>query len=58
MDEPTTGLDFGNQIKLLDNDKDAKRRGVYFPYKTTHYPIVTLNLFQTPKYMFLKDGKN
>lgn len=37
MDEPTTGLDFGNQIKLLEMMKMLKDDGYTF-VQTTHYP--------------------
>jgi len=37
MDEPVTGLDYGNQIRLLELISDLGRQGYTF-LKTTHYP--------------------
>jgi len=37
MDEPVTGLDYGNQIRLLELISDLSKQGYTF-LKTTHYP--------------------
>lgn len=37
MDEPTNGLDFGNQIRLLDRIADLAQYGYTF-IKSTHFP--------------------
>ncbi|MGA1933651.1 ABC transporter ATP-binding protein [Arcobacter sp. YIC-464] len=37
MDEPVTGLDYGNQIRLLETIKSLASQGFTF-LKTTHYP--------------------
>ncbi len=37
MDEPVSGLDYGNQIRLLELISDLGRQGYTF-LKTTHYP--------------------
>lgn len=37
MDEPVTGLDYGNQIRLLELITDLSHQGYTF-LKTTHYP--------------------
>jgi iron complex transport system ATP-binding protein len=37
MDEPVSGLDYGNQIRLLELISDLSRQGYTF-LKTTHYP--------------------
>jgi iron complex transport system ATP-binding protein len=37
MDEPVSGLDYGNQIRLLELIADLARQGYTF-LKTTHYP--------------------
>ena len=54
MDEPTTGLDFGNQIKLLEMIKTLKDEGYTF-VQTTHYPRHAK--FISNLVLFLKDGK-
>ena len=54
MDEPTTGLDFGNQIKLLEMIKTLKDEGYTF-VQTTHYPRHAK--FVSNLVLFLKDGK-
>ena len=54
MDEPTTGLDFGNQIKLLEMIKTLKDDGYTF-VQTTHYPRHAK--FVSNLVLFLKDGK-
>ena len=47
MDEPTNGLDFGNQIKLLEMIKALGDEGYTF-VQTTHYPRHA---------KFIKDGE-
>lgn len=37
MDEPVSGLDYGNQIRLLENIKRLSKQGYTF-LKSTHYP--------------------
>lgn len=37
MDEPVTGLDYGNQIRLLEIIQSLSQQGLTF-LKTTHYP--------------------
>ena len=37
MDEPVSGLDYGNQIRLLEMIKELSQQGYTF-LKTTHYP--------------------
>ncbi|MCD8212874.1 MAG: ABC transporter ATP-binding protein [Campylobacter sp.] len=54
MDEPTNGLDFGNQIKLLEMIKLLKDEGYTF-VQTTHYPRHAK--FASSLTLFLKDGK-
>lgn len=53
MDEPVTGLDYGNQLKLLKFIKELSREGYTF-VKTTHYPDHAL--YASNKVMMLKDG--
>ena len=54
MDEPTNGLDFGNQIKLLEMIKGLKDEGYTF-VQTTHYPRHAK--FVSNLTLFLKDGE-
>ena len=54
MDEPTNGLDFGNQIKLLEMIKSLKDEGYTF-VQTTHYPRHAK--FVSNLTLFLKDGE-
>ena len=54
MDEPTNGLDFGNQIKLLEMIKMLRDEGYTF-VQTTHYPRHAK--FVSNLALFLKDGK-
>ena len=54
MDEPVTGLDYGNQLKLLKFLKDLAQEGYTF-VKTTHYPDHAL--YASNKVMMLKNGK-
>ncbi|QKF58152.1 ABC transporter ATP-binding protein [Aliarcobacter lanthieri] len=53
MDEPVTGLDYGNQLKLLKFLKELSKEGYTF-VKTTHYPDHAL--YASNKVMMLKDG--
>ncbi|WP_418179938.1 ABC transporter ATP-binding protein [Aliarcobacter lanthieri] len=53
MDEPVTGLDYGNQLKLLKFLKELAKEGYTF-VKTTHYPDHAL--YASNKVMMLKDG--
>ncbi|WP_418179513.1 ABC transporter ATP-binding protein [Aliarcobacter lanthieri] len=53
MDEPVTGLDYGNQLKLLKFLKELSNEGYTF-VKTTHYPDHAL--YASNKVMMLKDG--
>ncbi|WP_419677978.1 ABC transporter ATP-binding protein [Aliarcobacter lanthieri] len=53
MDEPVTGLDYGNQLKLLKFLKELSNEGFTF-VKTTHYPDHAL--YASNKVMMLKDG--
>ncbi len=53
MDEPVSGLDYGNQIKLLKLLKEFSKDGYTF-LKTTHYPDHAL--YSSNKIAMLKDG--
>lgn len=54
MDEPVTGLDYGNQLKLLKFLKELCCEGYTF-VKTTHYPDHAL--YASNKVMMLKNGQ-
>lgn len=54
MDEPTNGLDFGNQIKLLEMIRLLRDEGYTF-VQTTHYPRHAK--FVSNLVLFLKDSK-
>jgi len=54
MDEPVTGLDYGNQLKLLKFLKELSNEGYTF-VKTTHYPDHAL--YASNKVMMLKNGQ-
>ena len=54
MDEPVTGLDYGNQLKLLKFLKELSSEGYTF-VKTTHYPDHAL--YASNKVMMLKNGQ-
>ena len=54
MDEPVTGLDYGNQLKLLKFLKELCLEGYTF-VKTTHYPDHAL--YASNKVMMLQNGK-
>ncbi len=53
MDEPVTGLDYGNQLKLLKFLKELSKEGYTF-IKTTHYPDHAL--YASNKVIMLKEG--
>lgn len=53
MDEPTNGLDFGNQIKLLEMIKGLKNEGKTIVL-TTHHPRHAK--FVSDRVLFLKNG--
>lgn len=54
MDEPVTGLDYGNQLKLLTFLKELSTQGYTF-VQTTHYPDHAL--YASNKVMMLQRGK-
>ena len=54
MDEPTNGLDFGNQIKPLEMIKALGDEGYTF-VQTTHYPRHAK--FVSSLTLFIKDGE-
>ena len=54
MDEPTNGLDFGNQIRLLEMIKALGDEGYTF-VQTTHYPRHAK--FVSNLTLFIKDGE-
>lgn len=54
MDEPTNGLDFGNQIRLLELIKNLSNEA-YTIVQTTHYPRHAK--FATNKALLLKNGE-
>lgn len=54
MDEPVTGLDYGNQLKLLKFLKELCCEGYTF-VKTTHYPDHAL--YASNKVMMIENGK-
>ena len=54
MDEPVTGLDYGNQLKLLKFLKELSSEGYTF-VKTTHYPDHAL--YASNKVIMLKNGQ-
>lgn len=53
MDEPVNGLDYGNQIRLLDRIADLSRSGYTF-IKTTHFPDHAL--WVSDRVVMLKEG--
>ena len=53
MDEPVTGLDYGNQIRLLDRITELAQTGYTF-IKTTHFPDHALRI--SNKVVMLKNG--
>lgn len=54
LDEPVTGLDYGNQLMLLKFLKELAKDGYSF-VKTTHYPDHAL--YSSNKIVMLKDGE-
>ncbi|MGP1450873.1 MAG: ABC transporter ATP-binding protein [Wolinella sp.] len=54
MDEPTNGLDFGNQIKLLEMIRSLRDDGYTFVH-TTHHPRHAK--FVSTRVLFLKNGR-
>ena len=54
MDEPVTGLDYGNQIRLLSRISDLARSGYTF-IKTTHFPDHAL--WVSDRVVMLKAGE-
>ncbi len=54
MDEPVNGLDYGNQIRLLDRIADLARDGYTF-IKTTHFPDHAL--WVSDRVVMLKKGR-
>lgn len=54
LDEPVTGLDYGNQILLLKKIKDLAKNGITC-IMTTHYPEHAL--WSSDNSIFLKKGK-
>ena len=54
MDEPVTGLDYGNQIRLLDRIAQLARNGYTF-IKTTHFPNHALRV--SDRVVMLKEGQ-
>lgn len=54
MDEPVSGLDYGNQIRLLRQINDLAAKGYTF-IKTTHFPDHAL--WVSDRVVMLKDGR-
>ena len=54
MDEPVSGLDYGNQIRLLQQINDLAAQGYTF-IKTTHFPDHAL--WVADRVVMLKDGR-
>ena len=54
MDEPVSGLDYGNQIRLLELISDLARQGYTF-LKTTHYPDHALMV--SSRVVVMNEGK-
>lgn len=54
MDEPVNGLDYGNQIRLLELINELNREGYTF-LKTTHYPDHALLI--SSRVIIMRDGK-
>ena len=53
MDEPVAGLDYGNQIRLLETIRNLASQGYTF-LKTTHYPDHAFLV--SNEVILLKDG--
>ena len=60
MDEPVSGLDYGNQIRLLELISELSRQGYTF-LKTTHYPdhalLVSSRVVVMNEGKIIADGK-
>ncbi|MDD5406274.1 MAG: ABC transporter ATP-binding protein [Sulfurovaceae bacterium] len=60
MDEPVSGLDYGNQIRLLELISELSRQGYTF-LKTTHYPdhalLVSSRVVVMNNKKIIADGK-
>ena len=54
MDEPVSGLDYGNQLRLLERVKHLSEQGYTF-LKSTHYPDHAFLV--SNKVVLMKDGK-
>lgn len=54
MDEPVGGLDFGNQIRLLDQIREMADEGYGF-VKSTHFPDHALHV--SDRALLLRDGR-
>ncbi len=54
MDEPVSGLDYGNQLRLLEHIKKLSQKGYTF-IKSTHYPDHAFLV--SNKSILIKDGK-
>lgn len=54
MDEPVSGLDYGNQLRLLENIKNLSNQGYTF-LKSTHYPDHAFLV--SNKVVLMKEGK-
>lgn len=54
MDEPVSGLDYGNQIRLLEQIQNLSNKGYTF-LQSTHYPDHALLI--SNKSLLMKDGK-
>ena len=54
MDEPANGLDYGNQVRLLERIADLARDGYTF-IKTTHFPDHAL--WVSDRVIMLKNGR-
>ncbi len=54
LDEPVTGLDYGNQIRLLKILRDLAKEGITC-IKTTHYPEHAL--WTSGEAVFMRNGK-
>ena len=53
MDEPVNGLDYGNQMRLLNGIKGLAREGLTF-VMTTHFPVHAL--MTADRVILMKDG--
>lgn len=54
MDEPVSGLDYGNQVRLLNTIRSLAKEGYTF-IQTTHFPDHAL--WMSGKVLMLKDGR-